>query len=129
GGGFIGLEFAGMFARFGAQVTILNSAERLLPGEDPDVAASVAASLADAGIRVVDGVRAEEFIESDATVTVRYDGGSLEADAVLLATGRQPATDGLGLAAAGIDADSRGFIVVDEHLRTSADGVFAVGDV
>ena len=129
GGGFIGLEFAGMFADFGSKVTILDSADRLLSREDEDVAEAVAAALADAGVEVVHGVRATGFTEDGEGITVAYDGGALAADAVLLATGRRPATDGLGLEAAGIEADERGFVVVDEHLRTSVDGVFAVGDV
>ncbi|WP_174524594.1 FAD-dependent oxidoreductase [Nocardioides jensenii] len=129
GGGFIGLEFAGMFARFGSQVTLLNAAERLLPREDEDVAEAVAACLADAGVEVVDEVRATAFTDDGTRVTVEHEGGKIPADAVLLATGRSPATDGLDLATAGIDVDERGFITVDEHLRTSADGVYAVGDV
>ena len=129
GGGFIGLEFAGMFARFGSRVTLLNSAARLVPGEDPDVAEAVAAALADAGVEVVHGARAEGFADDGSQVSVLYEGGAIEADAVLLATGRTPATDGLDLAAAGVDVNSRGFVTVDEQLRTSAEGVFAVGDV
>jgi pyruvate/2-oxoglutarate dehydrogenase complex dihydrolipoamide dehydrogenase (E3) component len=129
GGGFIGLEFAGMFARFGTKVTLLNGAERLLPGEDADVAGAVAVALADAGVEVIHGVRAKGFVDDGSTVRVEYDGGTLEADAVLLATGRTPATHGLDLAAAGIEVDEHGFIRVDEQLRTTVEGVFAVGDV
>jgi len=129
GGGFIGLEFAGMFARFGSQVTMLNAADRLLPREDPDVAESVEAALADAGVEMIHGVRAEGFVDHGSWVDVHYSNGTLEADAVLLATGRTPATAGLGLEAAGVDVDEHGFIAVDDQLRTSADGVFAVGDV
>lgn len=129
GAGFIGLEFAGMFAGFGSEVTVLNSAERLLPGEDEDVAASVAATLADAGIHVHHGVQATGFRDDGDEVVVQYGDRELSADAVLLATGRTPATDDLGLDAAGIEVDDRGFVTVDEHLRTSVEGVFAVGDV
>jgi len=129
GGGFIGLEFAGMFARFGSKVTLLNSADRLLPREDDDVAHAVAAALADAGVEVRNGVRATGFLEHGSGVSVQYDGGLLDAEAVLLATGRRPSTEALELAVAGIAVDERGFIVVDEQLRTSAEGVFAVGDV
>ena len=101
GAGFIGLEFAGMFARFGSEVTLLNSADRLLPGEDADVAGAVAAAIGGAGVEVIHGVRAERFVEDGSGISVEYDGGTLKADAVLLATGRTPATDGLGLDAAG----------------------------
>lgn len=129
GGGFIGLEFASMFARFGSRVTLLNSADRLLPGEDADVAGAVASALADAGVEVVHGVRAKAFVDDGSEVSVEYDGGTISADAVLLATGRTPATTGLDLATAGIAADGRGYVEVDDQLRTSADDVFAVGDV
>ncbi|TQL66292.1 pyruvate/2-oxoglutarate dehydrogenase complex dihydrolipoamide dehydrogenase (E3) component [Nocardioides albertanoniae] len=129
GGGFIGMEFAGMFARFGSEVTLLDGADRLLPGEDTDVAEAVAAALADAGVEVIHGARAQEIVDHGDSVSVAYASGSVDADAVLLATGRRPATDGLDLAAAGVDVDERGYVVVDDQLRTSADGVFAVGDV
>lgn len=129
GGGFIGLEFAGMFARFGSEVTLLNGGDRLLPDEDADVADAVGAALADAGVEVLHGARAQAFTADDAGVRVDHAGGSVVADAVLLATGRAPATDGLDLAAAGVKVDERGFVVVDDQLRTTADGVFAVGDI
>jgi pyruvate/2-oxoglutarate dehydrogenase complex dihydrolipoamide dehydrogenase (E3) component len=129
GGGFVGLEFAGMFAHFGSEVTVLNSADRLLPREDPDVASAVAVAVADAGVKVIHGVRARRFVNHERGLSVQFDGGSVEADAALLATGRTPATSGLGLASAGVDVDERGFIVVDERLQTSAEAVFAVGDV
>jgi pyruvate/2-oxoglutarate dehydrogenase complex dihydrolipoamide dehydrogenase (E3) component len=129
GAGYVGLEFAGMFARFGSAVTLLNSADRLLPHEDRDVVDAVAAALTDAGVDLRHGLRATGFVERGSGVSVQYDGGVLEAEAVLLATGREPETDGLDLAVAGIETDERGFVVVDEQLRTTADGVFAVGDV
>jgi probable pyridine nucleotide-disulfide oxidoreductase len=129
GAGFVGLEFAGMFARFGSAVTLVDAAGRLLPREDPDVADAVAGSLADAGVEIVHGARASGFVDGGSHVDVHLDGRVLEADAVLLATGRVPATEGLDLAAAGVAVDERGFVVVDDRLRTSAEGVFAVGDV
>lgn len=129
GGGFIGLEFAGMFARFGSEVTLLNGADRLLPDQDADVSDAVAATLADADVEVVHQARAEGFVDDGADVRVEYTEGDVTADAVLLATGRRAATDGLDLAAAGVEVDQRGYVVVDEQLRTTADGVFAVGDV
>ncbi|MDN5601382.1 MAG: FAD-dependent oxidoreductase [Brachybacterium sp.] len=133
GAGPVGLEFASMFAGYGAEVTMLNRRERLLPGEDEDVAAEVTEVLEGAGITVLNTASATGIEDgtSAAVVIAEVDGSErrVEADAVLLATGRRPATDDLGLDAAGIDVDERGAITVDAQLRTSADGVFAIGDV
>ena len=129
GGGFIGQEFASMFAHFGSHVTVLDSGEDFLPRLDRDVAQAAKAALEDQGVRIVQSVRVEAINDADDHAQVRTDSGDFAADAVLVATGRVPATDGLGLDTAGIEVDERGFITVDDQLRTTADGVFAVGDV
>jgi pyruvate/2-oxoglutarate dehydrogenase complex dihydrolipoamide dehydrogenase (E3) component len=133
GAGYVGLEFAGMFAHFGSQVTVIDHGDRLLRHEDADVAAAVQALLAEIGVEFLLGAHTERIDEGSgaASVSVMTQAGAhtLPADAVLLATGRQPTTASLGLAAADVQVDDRGFIVVDEFLRTSAPGVFAVGDV
>ncbi|MET1132685.1 MAG: FAD-dependent oxidoreductase, partial [Aeromicrobium sp.] len=133
GGGYVGLEFASMFARFGSEVTLVDRHPRFMSTEDEDVAEAVRGILEEQGIEIllaseVASVRDEE---AEAIVSVTTGGGTrdLAADAVLVATGRCPATADLGLDAAGIATDERGHIGVDEHLRTSAEGVFAVGDV
>ncbi|MDO5534705.1 MAG: FAD-dependent oxidoreductase [Propionibacteriaceae bacterium] len=123
GAGPIGLEFADMFARFGSQVTVL-SREPLLAREDEDVVASVRQALTDAGVTVVEGVDVEE-VTADG---VRTSGGTFAADAVLAAIGRVPVVPE-GTDAAGIELDERGFVVVDDQLRTTASDVWAVGDV
>lgn len=134
GGGPIGLEFATMFAKFGTKVTVLDGAEKFLARFDRDVAAAVLDRLTDQGIDVVSGAKATSFTESS-RVTTTYTVGEdpaekqLASDRVLVAVGRRPATDGLALEAAGIEVTDRGAIAVDEHLRTSVDGVYAVGDV
>lgn len=122
GAGAVGLEFAAMFADFGSSVTLLNRS-RVLDDEDDDVRSSVIGALGEQGITIVEGVEVTEITDS-AVVT---SGGAFDADAVLIATGRVPSV-AEGLDAAGIERDSRGFIAVDDHLRTSADGVWAVGD-
>ncbi|WP_418992755.1 FAD-dependent oxidoreductase [Alistipes sp.] len=135
GGGYIGLEFASMYASFGSAVTVLESASELLPHEDRDVAEAVRGVLEKRGIAFRTGTRVAAV--QDTVQGVRIDvageaeaaGYALEADAVLLATGRRPATGGLNLKAAGIQTDERGAIRVDEHLETSAPGVYAAGDV
>ncbi|MFC5337684.1 FAD-dependent oxidoreductase [Leucobacter denitrificans] len=130
GAGPIGLEFASMFQQFGSQVTLLVRGERILPREDADVAGAVASVLTESGIEIRTNTEPTSFEDGDSEVVVRLDGGSaLAADAVLLATGRRPATDDLNLAAAGVDIDARGAVVVDDQLRTTAAGVYAMGDV
>jgi pyruvate/2-oxoglutarate dehydrogenase complex dihydrolipoamide dehydrogenase (E3) component len=136
GGGYVGLEFAGMFAHFGSQVTLVDHHDELMPGEDRDVADAVQALLQEQGVEIVLGAETTSVRDDGSagvSVAVSSDGSGaareLVADAVLLATGRRPATDDLGLDKAGIRTDERGYIVVDERLRTSVPGVFAVGDV
>ncbi|MDO5677152.1 MAG: FAD-dependent oxidoreductase [Propionibacteriaceae bacterium] len=123
GAGAVGLEFAQMFAGFGSEVTVLNRG-RVLGREDDDVRASVLGVLADSGITVVEGVEVTEVTETAVVTT----GGVFEADAVLFATGRVPMAP-RGLEAAGIVVGDKGFIAVDDELRTSAENVWAVGDI
>lgn len=129
GGGFIGMELASMFTNFGSQVTVLDSGDELLPRLDRDVAALVAESLTDRGVEVRQGVEVERIERTSSGLRVVTGDGDVEADAVLAAIGRVPATSDLGLDAAGIETDDRGIVVVDDQLRTSVDGVFAVGDI
>jgi pyruvate/2-oxoglutarate dehydrogenase complex dihydrolipoamide dehydrogenase (E3) component len=129
GAGFVGLELASMFRLFGAEVTLLNAGPNLLPDAEPLVARAVTDVLTRRGVTVRNGARARAIEQVGEGLRVVLADGSVEADAVLLATGRAPVTGGLGLDEAGIATDHRGFVIVDERLRTSVDGVFAVGDV
>lgn len=133
GGGYVGLEFASMLAHFGSTVTVIDRGARPLKREDDDVAATATKILLDDGVRIVSAAEVSHISDSGthALVEYRVDGAAqtIEADAVLLALGRTPATAGLGLETAGVNVDERGFIDVDQYLRTSADGVFAAGDV
>lgn len=132
GGGFIGLEFADMFAHYGSQVTVLDAGEELVPSLDRDTAADLRAALEDRGVSFHLGVSVQEIHdEADGArvVTGADPGAEHHADAVLVATGRSPVTAELGLDAAGIEVDERGYVVVDDQLRTTAEGVYAVGDV
>jgi len=133
GGGYLGLEFAAIYRHFGAEVTVLESSERLLPREDDDVAQAVAGILAGDGIRLVTGATVLEVRDGEHASTVAYlvDGETveIEAGALLPATGRRPVTAGLDLEAAGVEVTERGGIRVDEHLRTSQPHIFALGDV
>ncbi|MEA2433728.1 MAG: hypothetical protein QOG54_1185 [Actinomycetota bacterium] len=127
GGGAIGLELAQTFARFGTKVTIVEAAPHLLPLEEPENAAAVAEALRSEGIEVHEGVSAESVAKAAVGVEVRLaDGTSLQAERLLVATGRKLNLD-LGLEHVGLDPKARS-IEVDEHMR-AAPGVWAVGDV
>lgn len=133
GGGYQGIEFAGLLSRYGAEVTVLEGGERILPGEDDDVAGAAEQILRDEGITFVTGARVARVTDTTDVVSVTYevDGATttLEADVLLAATGRTPRTAGLRLEAAGVRTTDRGAIEVDEHLRTSRRHIFAIGDV
>lgn len=132
GAGAVGMEFAYIYSAYGAEVTVLEMMERALPQEDPEAGDFVASSFRRRGISIETGVRVEsvEATEAGVRLVAVRDGGeaAYEGDSVLVAIGRAPVTDGLGLDAAGV-ATSDGFITVDEAGRTSASHVFAVGDV
>lgn len=130
GGGYVGCEFAAMFATFGTAVTLLQSGPQLLPREDPDVAEEVAELLSDQGVDVRLSARAAAVRREggDAVVTLE-DGTEVRGEELLVATGRTPVTAELGLDTAGVELSEHGFVVVDDRLRTSAEHVWAVGDV
>src|SRR5690606_37258655 len=132
GGGYIGLEFAQMFRRFGAQVTVVERGARLLPREDEDVAQAIHDMLVDEGVAIrldADCISFERRGESK-VVGVSCTQGEPEVvgNHVLLAVGRTPNTDDLGLDAAGVECDKRGYIEVDDELRTNVPGIWALGD-
>lgn len=135
GGGYIGLEFASMYASFGSQVTVLESYPELIVREDRDIAASVKETLEKKGIvfRMNAKVQSVNRVEDKAIVTFADSQTDevfvLEADAVLLATGRRPNTKDLNLEVAGVEVDVRGAIIVDEYLKTTNPNIRAVGDV
>ena len=135
GGGYIGLEFASMYASFGSEVTVFEGGPVLMPREDRDVADSVRETLEKKGIVFRTGADVLSVRDSGgaAKVSWRQAGegrvGELEADAVLIAAGRRPATEGLNLEAAGVKVDSRGAVIVDDRLRTSNPNIRAIGDV
>jgi pyruvate/2-oxoglutarate dehydrogenase complex dihydrolipoamide dehydrogenase (E3) component len=133
GGGYIGLEFAQMFRRFGSEVSIVQKGPQLLAKEDPDVAEEVASLLREDGIEIFLGTQASAVTPGGAgirlTISSNVGTRTLEGTDLLVATGRKPNTDSLNLAAAGITLDEHGYIPVNEQLETPAPGVFAVGDV
>lgn len=132
GGSYIGLEFAQMYRRFGCAVTIIETGPRLVAREDEDVSAEIRAFLEAEGIVVRTDACCLTVHADPAGVRVGVDchegAPHVTGSHVLLAVGRRPNTDDLGLAEAGIATDKRGYIVVDDHLRTTAEGVWAMGD-
>jgi len=135
GGGYVGLEFAQMFRRFGSHVTIVQSGGQLLWGEDADVAGGVAAILKQDGIEVLLNTRATSVLKQGTHIclTVRIEMNNetrdLDGTHLLVATGRTPNTDTLNVSAAGIAIGKRGFIQVNSKLETNVPGVFALGDI
>ncbi len=133
GGGYIGLEFAQMFRRFGARVSLVQRRSQLLPNEDEDVATQMAEILHEDGVEVLLSANPERINpEADGAnvhVETPENARDLHASALLVATGREPASDRLNLEAAGVSVDSRGFITIDERLETNVPGIYALGDV
>ncbi len=131
GGGYIGLEFASMYASFGSQVTVLESYSQLISREDRDIAAAVQEVMEGKGVTFRMNARVLS-VQNDTVFykdSVTGEEHRLEADAILLATGRRPYTSGLNLKAAGVETDERGAVIVDERLRTTNPDIRAIGDV
>ncbi|EGQ1677772.1 FAD-containing oxidoreductase [Staphylococcus pseudintermedius] len=129
GGGYIALEFASIFANFGTTVTVLERSDQILKREDAVIAQQVTEDLTQKGIQFIYNAETEA-IEDEADVTkVVTNQGTFEADAILVATGRKPNTEGLNLEAAGVQLGQRGEIIVNDKLQTSVDHIYAVGDV
>jgi pyruvate/2-oxoglutarate dehydrogenase complex dihydrolipoamide dehydrogenase (E3) component len=130
GGGYIATEFGQMFRRFGSEVTILQRGDHLFGREDPEIAAALETVFRNEGIDVRLDIEATAVRrDGDETVVELGAGDSVRGSHLLVAVGRQPNTSDLGCEAAGIRLDERGAIVADDHYQTTAEGVYAVGDV
>ncbi|MGV0814724.1 FAD-containing oxidoreductase [Mycolicibacterium boenickei] len=130
GGSYIALEFAQMYRRFGSRVTVIEKGPRLTSREDEDVSAAIAEILRAEGIDVVLNATGIRFTKRDSGFEVipREDADPIAGTHLLLAVGRAPNTDDLGLENAGVDTDGRGYIVVDDQLRTTVPHIWAMGD-
>jgi pyruvate/2-oxoglutarate dehydrogenase complex dihydrolipoamide dehydrogenase (E3) component len=130
GGGYIGLELGQGMARCGAAVEIIDGNPRVLSREEPDASDALQRSLERDGVRLHLGRRAAGVAHDGRTFTLTLDDGEVvRGDALLVAVGRKPNTDALRTADGGIAIDAHGFVAIDAHFRTSAEGVFAIGDV
>ena len=130
GSGYIAVEFASVFARLGADVTMVYRADRPLRGFDSDIRTYLADALAGAGVKLRAGRNPARIDKSaDGLRLTLDDGGAIDADVILAATGRRPATGALGLDAAGVALRDSGAIIVDDEARTSVPSIYAVGDV
>lgn len=130
GAGYIGLELGSVWRRLGAKVTVLEYLERILPGMDAEIAREAERTFEKQGIEFKLGARVTSATRRGDVVTVGIDGQpAVECDRVLLAVGRVPNTDELGLASVGIELDPRGRIPIDDHFRTYVPGFYAIGDV
>ena len=133
GGGYVGLEFGQMFRRFGSQVTIVDRNDQILPREDADVADELRNALESEGIRFVLRAQTDRVTTQRErialSVRVGSSGLSAEGSHLLVATGRRPNSDDLGLDAAGVETDGQGFIRVNSRLETSVRGIWALGDI
>jgi dihydrolipoamide dehydrogenase len=132
GGGYIGIEIGTLYAKLGSKVTVVEALPSILTGNDPELVQVVARKLKKLGVEVLTGAKAKSWSEKGGKAAVVVDAGgkevTLEADKVLVAVGRRPNSEGLGLEAVGVTVD-RGFVPTDRRLRTNVPGIYAIGDL
>jgi pyruvate/2-oxoglutarate dehydrogenase complex dihydrolipoamide dehydrogenase (E3) component len=132
GGSYIGLEFAQIFRRFGSEVVVVEHGPQLVAREDPEIAAAIHGILRDEGIEILLGANILRVEQRGGGIAAEIAQGAagmtIEGSHLLVATGRRPNTDDLDLPAAGVRTDAKGFIQVDDHLRTNVPGIWALGD-
>ena len=132
GGGYIGLEIGTLYAKLGSKVTVVEALPGILPGTDPELSQVVARKLKKMGVEVLTSAKAKSWTDKGdrAVVTVEANGNdiTIDADKVLVAVGRRPNIENLGLEAVGVKID-KGFVVVDRRQRTNVPGIYAIGDV
>src|SRR5262249_16616103 len=132
GGSYVGLEFAQMYRRFGSEVTVIELGLRLIPREDEDVSQAVADFLKEEGVDVRLDTKVVGVDKQGSSIALKIESVGKSSQVIgthmLVANGRRPNPDDLGLEKAGIAADSRGYIQVDDQLRTNVPGIWAIGD-
>src|SRR5213082_1098343 len=129
GGGIIGCEFASIFRRFGAEVTVIEMLDALIPQEDADASKELAKQFGRAGISLELGKQCSKVEDDGSQLTVQYgDGETVQADLMLVSVGRGPLVEGIGLEEAGVEYDRRAGVATDDHRRTNVPHIYAVGD-
>jgi pyruvate/2-oxoglutarate dehydrogenase complex dihydrolipoamide dehydrogenase (E3) component len=131
GGSYVGLEFGQMYRRFGSAVTVIEGGPRVTPREDEDVSAAIAGFLTKEGVSVRVNAKCLGVRKDGSDIVMTVDSGDtseIRGSHLLIATGRRPNTDDLGLERAGVKRDARGYIIVDDELRANAAGIWALGD-
>jgi dihydrolipoamide dehydrogenase len=134
GGGYIGLELGMVYAKFGSKVTVVEALPRVLASMDKDCVGVVERKLKKMGVEVLANTKAKSWEDKGdrAVLTVELQDGktaTIDADKILLSIGRKPNSENLGLEAAGVAVDKRGFVIADDHLRTNVAGIYAIGDL
>jgi dihydrolipoamide dehydrogenase len=134
GGGYIGLELGMVYAKFGTKVTVVEALPRVLAAMDKDCVAVVERKLKKMGVEVMTETKAKSWEDKGdrAVLTVELKDGKtaqIDTDKILLSIGRRPNSENLGLEAAGVALDKRGFVIADDHLRTNVPGIYAIGDL
>jgi len=129
GAGASGAEIASAFGRFGTEVLLMEALDQILPAEDPEIAKVVASEFKRQNIKVSTGKPLEKVEAGKQSVSLIWDGNTEEFDYLCICAGRAPDVEGLGLEAAGVQLDERGRVAVDERLRTTAQGIYAIGDM
>lgn len=133
GGGYIGMEFAQVYRRFGSKITVIQRGDRIMPKEDEDISAEIQKFLTDEGIEILCNADAISVsgTENGVKLVIDHNGKekTLSGTHLLIAAGRKPNSDALNLDATGVKTTDRGFIVADEKCRTEVDGIYALGDV
>ncbi len=129
GAGASGAEIASAFGRFGTEVLLMEALDQILPAEDPEIAKVVAGEFKRQNIKISTGKPLEKVEAGKQSVSLIWDGNTEEFDYLCICAGRAPDVEGLGLEAAGVQLDERGRVAVDERLRTTAQGIYAIGDM
>jgi dihydrolipoamide dehydrogenase len=129
GAGASGTEIASALGRLGTEVVLIEALDQILPLEEPEIAKACAREVAKQNVRIETGAKVEGAERSDSSVSVTFNGETAEFDYLVIAAGRGPDVEGLGLEEAGIERDERGLVKVDGRLRTSREGVWAIGDM